>query len=321
MGMSKILTVGVSFLILLLPLTLWGQLKAPQGWELYLKMGSSSTGDLVLNGGRFDGQLSHTAIVSATPFYNLWCVDAQLYFNWGASYRANSLGFQEINGESTTHSGAQQPGPNNAPWTAGDRDVRYEDVLGYASPNPSGVDNFRQSLGLTLTGSAFDGALFRYRMAGYLLDQYEAKSANLGTTAVLALNDANYGLGKYDPKDSTRNQSIIKAIWRAMDTDFDTDDQGSANTNTLFWFNTAATYVNANWDNASLWQKWGVVSAWVNTCTPGSTSPCYVRNNGDRVQTFLTEIPEPGFYGLLSVGLSALFWTASRRRKNGAAAI
>lgn len=298
---------------------------APTGYELYLKMGTGATADLVSNGGRFDGQLSNTAAKSQTPFVNLWCVDAQLSFAYGASHGTKSLGFGEINGESTSRptTTAPQAGPSNTPWASGQRDIRYEDVNPYNS-NPDPLDNFRFGLQDT-TGDAVstnDGALFRYRMGAFLLDQYQAKGAALDLGGRVLLTGGDIGQGKYDPRNNTRNHAIIEAVWVAMDTDFDTDYRSlpAANSDTEFWFRSAVTYVKDNWSSTSLWSKWAVVSAWVSTCDPSGNSPCYVVNNGDKVQTFLTETPEPGFYGLLCTGLSALVWVATRRRKNDSAA-
>lgn len=329
-------------LSLLTPVALFainGPTIAPTGWDLYLKMGPS--GDLVNNGGRFDSYISNAPIPSsattAAPLAaNMWCVDAQLQFQYGVNYRTNSLGFEEINGESTTKTGPQVNSPNQQPWTQGQRDVRYEDVQGYATSNntSNGVDNFLKALPITLVNGT-DGALFRYRMAAYLLDQYQSS-----TSVLLSASDperrmlaaGSVGTGKYDPLNNDRNKSIINAIWRAMDTEYDTTNQGSANGDTLFWYTTAAQYVDTNWADATKWSKWAVVSAWVADCDPNNNSPCYVRNNNgsdaNRVQTFLTErnppppsipdnpVPEPGFYGLLATGVSGLFWFASRRKKN-----
>ena len=295
---------------------------APTGYELYIKMGTGATADLVSNGGRFDAQLSKTVVGIRTPLVNMWCVDAQLNFNYGASYRTNSLGFSEINGESTSRptTTAPQAGPNNTAWANGQRDIRYEDVKAY-NPNADPLDNFRFALKDTTgaTISSNDGALFRYRLAAFLLDQYQAKGATRDLAGKILLTGNAVGQGKYDPRNNTRNKAIIEAIWVAMDTDFDTNNRSipAANSNAEFWFRTATTYVKDNWSNTSIWSKWAVVSAWVNTCGPNpNNKPCYVVNSGDKVQTFLTETPEPGFYGLLCIGLSALVWATTRRKKN-----
>lgn len=352
-------------LSLLTPVALFainGPTIAPTGWDLYLKMGPS--GDLVSNGGRFDSFISTAPIPSGSgqPLpvaANMWCVDAQLQFQYNVNYRTNSLGFEEINGEGTTRTGAQVNYPVQQPWTQGQRDVRYEDVGAY-NPSDTG-DNFVNALrdlngdAIATSNAAYtDGALFRYRMAAYLLNQYEAFSggtfgtaagaanaSNLGTTTVLADNAAAYGKGKYDPKgptSSARNTAIIKAIWAAMNTEGDSSGNIASPTsdaNILFWYKTATEYVRGNWNNASKWSSWAVVSAWVADCGSTNTAPCYVRNfnntnygDANRVQTFLTErtplpptipdnpVPEPGFYGLLATGVSGLFWFATRRKKN-----
>ncbi len=283
---------SLSLCLFLCPaLLLAGPTIAPTGHELYLTMGPSNTANVVNNGGRFDGRLGTNPVNANNPLVNLWCVDAQLYFNWNTPYRANSLSFSEINGES---------GAGNN-WAGGSRDVRYEDVLA-PDTNPA-TPNFRHATGFTPPSAPGAEALFRYRMAAYLLDQYSASSATGATTE---LTGSDVGVGKYAPVNSTRNQAIIGAIWAAMDTNTDSDDRAVPSGNIATWFNRAASYVNTNWNNSALWSKWVVVSAWAGSA--------YVQNGGNTVQTFLSEVPEPGFYGALAIGLSALYAAASRRR-------
>lgn len=290
---------------------------APTGWDLYLRMGpnsnSGTNSDYVTvggaSGGRFEGTLGTSSTSSANRNINLWCIDAQLYFNPNTSYRANSLGFNEINGEGQLRTGTQQA--PSVPWGSGQRDVRYEDVPGYVNngayvPATGANDNFLVPLGIALKSDVSDGATFRYRMAAFLLDQYESNASSLGNQVKLAVQ--NIGQGKYDPRNSTRNQSILRAIWTAMDTEGDSPNQPNLSGDAAFWFNEAAKYVNDNYAESN-WTKWRIVSGWSGTT--------YVRNSGETVQTFLTETPEPSFYGLLGAGLSALAW-AARRKKKGA---
>lgn len=290
---------------------------APTGNELYLTMGPSNTADLVINGGRFDGRLGTSPTNANNILVNLWCVDAQLYFNWNTPYRANSLGFSEIDGESAS-------GNTWTTGTGGSRDVRYEDALApgavMAGGNAATTPNFLFATGFNPPGADPDDlgeeALFRYRMAGYLLDQYEGNGfvRPVGFNDETELTGASIGTGKYDPNNLSRNQSIIGAIWAAMDTDTDNDNRLPLAGAVQTWFTRAATYVNANWSNSALWSKWVVVSGW-----EGSN---YVQNSGGPVQTFLTEripdnpVPEPGFYGLLCTGLGALVWATKSRAKN-----
>lgn len=298
-------------LFLLTPLALLalnGPTIAPTGHELYLRMQSISgqpdgTDYVTINGvsgGRFDGRMGTSSTTANNPLLNFWCVDAQLYFNWDTTYRANSLGFEEINNESGSG--------NN--WAGGSRDVRYEDL-------PSATDGFAHGLGISLDANETQAG-FRYRMAAYLLDQYELRSSSLGTTTLLASSDT--GSGKYDPKNSERNQAILKAIWTTMDTTGDAPAQAAPSGNVLTWINAARDFVGSGTNySSSMWNKWAIVSGW-----SGST---YVQNAGGPVQTFLTErtpppnipdnpVPEPGFYGLLATGVSGLFWFATRHKKN-----
>ncbi len=319
---------------LLLPLALTipaalfaGPTIAPTGNELYLTMGPSNTADLVINGGRFDGRLGTSPTNANNTLVNLWCVDAQLYFNWNTPYRANSLGFSAIDGE----------GASGNTWTAGtggSRDVRYEDALApgqvMAGGTAASTPNFLFSTGYNPPGADPDDlgeeALFRYRMAGYLLDQYSSLATYDADQTTVFVNgvDAQFGTGKYDPRNSARNQALIGAIWAAMDTDTDNDNRPALAGAVQTWFNRAAAYVNTNWANSGLWSKWVVVSGWAGTT--------YVENSGGPVQTFLTErtpipqlpnnpVPEPGFYGLLCTGLGALVWVANRRKQDDGAKV
>jgi hypothetical protein len=290
MGSSlRVLTAGLAIGVFLVSLASAQPTSAPVGHELYLQMGPSGPAHDVINvsgiggGGRFTGYINTGGFSGSLGQVNLWCVDAQLQFNWNGQYRTNVLGFHEINNEGTTHSGPL----GSTPWAAGHRDVRYEDIANFSGPG----DRFRNQLVSTnpLVNAGYEAA-FRYRMAAWLITQYRSKSS-------LA--------GMYDPIDNNVNRAIQRAIWVTMDTTGDTDDVNN-DLASIDWFRAAADYVDANF-HSSEWSRWAVVSAW-------EPATAYITNSGLRVQTFLTEVPEPGFYGLLALGLSALVLMRSRRR-------
>ncbi len=235
-----------------------------------------------------------TVNVPATKI-NVWCVDTQFQFDDWRAYRTNILLLSEVNGE-----------------TGSARDVRYEDVPKGNDPLANPNDGFRNALennagntaGLPVFTAADDytgrEATFRYQMAAWLLMQY--KDTN-GSTAN----------GRYEPANTSRNQAIQQAIWAAMDTSQDPEVESLSSfanneNNDRYWFRQAATYV-ASLTEAQRkveFRNWAVVSAWNDSNG--------LQNVGNRVQTFLTEVPEPGFYGALALGLSALV-LARRNRK------
>jgi hypothetical protein len=228
-------------------------------------------------GGRFNGYAGTTS--NPSTLINLWCVDSQLTFNRGTVYQANILTFDSIGGT---------------------YNIRYED-LGYGSA--TGTDYFRIALpaSVSVANTAPQQAAFRYRMAAWLITQYQA-----GPT----YEASDY----YSPADTARNDAIQTAIWAAMDTQGNNPNL-TLSGDALTWFNDAATFVGNNY-NDPLFSRWAVVSAWVIGTSLSNTdgNP----NSGlGVVQTFLTEVPEPGFYGLLALGLSGL-WLAIKRRREAA---
>jgi hypothetical protein len=285
------------------------QRNAPIGADFWLTVGHHNAGletqaDVVGNGGRFSGYVNTsgfyntsggaaslnqniklytpaqpdvpgnstgTAPLANTTRINLWCVDNQLSFEPWKAYQANILTLNYIGGA---------------------YDIRYENLPlngdGFANPIPNnlGVANLSP-----------DQAAFRYRMAIWLVTQYEGAG----------------GAGDYrNPLNNDRNKAIQHAAWAVMDTTGNGPATAinaySKNGHTSsYWFNEAATWVAGNF-NHNLFKRWAVVSAW-NTAGGLSNNPA-----SDRVQTFLTEVPEPGFYGLLALGLSGLFVAIKRRR-------
>ncbi len=173
--------------------------------------------------------------------------------------------------------------------------VRY----GTASGNTNGIYNsssnsFVYDVGLT---GAADSALNRFRMAAYLVSQYSSFPG--GPTSGGSTDDA-----------------IQRAIWKIMYNNTGTNSlnftfsdvssgAGSGNT----WIDLARSFVlNAN--NSSFFNNWAVVS-WTVDSTGNLNAP-----NTPNYQTFLVQIvPEPGFYGMLALGLSGLAVAIGRRRR------
>lgn len=263
-----------------------GPTVSPVGENLYFKVGTNSSLDDIIwvdslgGGGRFNGYAGTTS--NPSTLINLWCVDSQLTFNRGTVYQANILTFDSIGGS---------------------YNIRYED-LGYGS---TGSDYFRIALpdSVSVLDTAPEQAAFRYRMAAWLITQYQDGSA---------YDNTDY----YSPDDTARNDAIQTAIWAAMDTQGNNPSLTLSNgatqvTESSYWFNQAANFVANNY-NDPFFNRWAVVSAWVIGTSLSNTDET---TGLGVVQTFLTEVPEPGFYGLLALGLSGL-WLAIKRRREAA---
>jgi len=220
-------------------------------------------------GGAFNGTVSGFA----TTF---WCVDDQLYFALGQSGLANVIGLNQI--------------------VADDPRVRYGNVHnGVGTP--------------TWTNQASplpDSAQERYRMAAYLVSQYD----------FVTVGDAQSGL--QGGASQAKNNAIQNTIWALT------------NNNTPTWQNPGVTTPDAGWLNAALsnyttvdMAKWAVVSWTVDSNGVLGTGR-YNEENAAR-QTFLVQVvpepgfrvvPEPGFYGMLGLGLGGLYLALMKRKKD-----
>ena len=161
--------------------------------------------------------------------------------------------------------------------------VRYGSIgtTGWGYDNPGGVTN--------------DTAQMRYIMAAALIQQYDP-SQNM-------------------PDNDLRDKAIQRAIWQLTANpntssftigDISSGVIGGSGT----WLDYAASQIN----NVNL-NGWAVISGGLNGAATGfSGSP--------NVQTFIVRLtggnnlnlPEPGFYGVLAIGLTGLFTVVSRRR-------
>lgn len=205
-----------------------------------------------------------------------WCVDSQLYINRGVnSYLANAVRLTNL---------------NQGAW---DGATRYEDVSGYKGDAVSGP-------GWVLDlGDSFNVAEARFRMAAWLVSQYS------GFPAGPSAGDA-------------RNQAIQRAIWRIMLNETETPNQNNSYILTgdistgaptgSSWIDAAKDYVSAHY-NDDFFYHWAIVSGGLLSSGDG-----YVFDPNNKKQTFLVRAaPEPGFYGLLALGLAGLLLAFQRR--------
>ena len=205
-----------------------------------------------------------------------WCVDSQIYLNRGTnSYLANAVRLTDL---------------NQGVW---DGKTRYEDVSGYKGDSADGP-------GWILNlGDPFNSAEVRFRMAAWLVSQYS------GFPAGPSVSD-------------TRNQAIQRAIWRIMLNETETANQtnssilsGDVSTGAPAggtWIDAALSYVSAGYSD-DFFHHWAIVSGGL---MPGDDG--YVFDPNNKKQTFLVRAaPEPGFYGLLALGLAGLLWAFQKR--------
>ena len=228
-------------------------------------------------GGAFNGTVGAGASQVATTF---WCVDDQLYFQLGMSGNANIIRLDQI--------------------VADDSRVRYGNVHNGSTFN-STTANTWTNIQSPNNEALPDTAQERYQMAAYLISQYTAISGNLQN-----------GLANQNslPVNQRTNWEIQRTIW-ALTSNNTTTSQNTPGQTTFIgdWINKA----RANYKSIDL-TKWAVVSWTVNP--NGVLGTLGYRNSAGARQTFLVQVvPEPGFYGLLALGLAGLGVIAQRRRR------
>jgi len=225
-----------------------------------------------------------SGILNGVPT-TFWCVDSQIYLSTRGttSYLANAVRLTDL---------------NQGPW---DAKTRYEDVSGYkgdSAASPGWVLNL---------GDPFNSAEARFRMAAWLVSQYS------GFPAGPSVGDA-------------RNQAIQRAIWRVMLNEAETANQtnssilgGDVSTGAPSggnWINAAMSYVSAHYDD-DFFHHWAIVSGGLMASGDG-----YVFDPNNKKQTFLVRAaPEPGFYGLLALGLAGLLLALQRRSGAGTSTV
>lgn len=211
-------------------------------------------------GGAFNGTLSGFATT-------MWCIDDQLYFAFGQSSVANVIGLNQI--------------------TPNDTLVRYGDVHNASYDPNNGIKEWTNQTNLP------DSAQDRYRMAAYLVSQYDSIGGNLqnGLTG------------------NVENSKIQNTIWALTNNNSVTAQNAGVVTPDAGWLAQAkANYLNVDMT------KWAVVS-WTADRNGNLGNGGYGQSDGAR-QTFLVQVvPEPGFYGMLAVGFGGLYVALARRRK------
>jgi hypothetical protein len=176
-------------------------------------------------------------------------------------------------------------------YSGNEQYVRYSSVTNGGTPHWTNTSFHDGSTTYNLAGSA----QVRYEMAAYLVSQYDGFTPFTSVTV------------------NARDIAIQDAIWAIMnnsspsqeDSGFSTLSSGSQ---VDFWVEQALanyTSINAN--------KWAVVTWNVDRNGNPSVSPDYA--NGAS-QTFLVSLaPEPGFYGVVALGLAALFFALRRKKR------
>ncbi len=181
-------------------------------------------------------------------------------------------------------------GVNQGSW---DSATRYEDVTGNHWASTFGVVN----------SVNMDTAEARYRMAAWLVSQY-----------------SNFPAGP--SLNNSANKAIQSAIWRVMLNDTFPQDpdvptlpvSAGAPSGYTDWIDAAKAYVSQHY-NDPFFNNWAIVSGAVK-----SSNGNWVFDSNKKKQTFLVQVvPEPGFYGVLALGLAGLF-LAIRKREGGASA-
>jgi hypothetical protein len=231
-------------------------------------------------GGAFNGYISNGTTSWATTF---WCIDSQLYFSpqnlnpLTFPSRANVIRLDQI--------------PANSAF------VRYSGVTNAGNPqwrNNNNTDNAQPAWYSSAHQTLYDllpsAAQDRYRMAAWLVSQYNPGNNQAGLIA-----------------GSPDTIKIQKTIWALINNTTPGLDAVGHQTfaNTGDWLKKALD----NYRGVDL-TRWAVVSWQV-----GPNGSLTVPGSLDYRQTFLVQVvPEPGFYGLLALGLAGLGVIAQRRR-------
>jgi hypothetical protein len=152
-----------------------------------------------------------------------------------------------------------------------------------------------------------DGATTRYEMAAWLISQYTGFAGGLVNDA----KDRNIQNAIWDltnnNTDGAENGGAHHVIGGLVSDAYNPGDPDNHPGSEAYWIDQA--YKNYTTVDPF---KWAVVTWNVN---PDGTFAVGNYDIGER-QTFLVQLtPEPGFYGVLSIGLTGLIW-AVRRRKN-----
>jgi hypothetical protein len=249
---------------------------------LYMGGGFESSGVACFGagcGGEFSGTITGSNLNSPAVLANFWCVDSQEDFSWGDGGYADVVQLSDI----ATYS----------------QYVRYTSVVNGTGPGPYWTD-----------GSLPSSAVVRYEMAAWLVSQYPGVGSNPGNPVIT---------------NGTLADDTQEAIWDIM-------NNGSAGIDAPY---SASNEVDPNGVNAliasalsnypafaaSQGNDWAVVS-WDSTSLDGTlTAPNHQTFLVDLVpgspnpNTNYSSLPEPGFYGVLTLGLGGLIFAVRRRQK------
>jgi hypothetical protein len=220
---------------------------------------TSFNGANINGGGAFNAKISNFATT-------VWCVDDQLYFSLGSSGHANVIGLNTI--------------------VTDDTRVRYGNVH-----NGTGSYRWTNQTGLP------DSAQERYRMAAYLITQFDFRTPG----------NAQSGL-----RSTSRNTKIQNTIWSLTNNNSPFTQAVGVRTPDQNWLSLA----RANYTMINL-SQWAVVSWTANANgtlgTRGYGSP----NDTAARQTFLVQVvPEPSHYVLLGIGVCGLLFAHSKRSRS-----
>lgn len=267
--------------------TLGGAVNINQSIQITGQLGYQTAG----GGGEFSGTLNGVAAA-------FWCVDDQEAFGFGQSGLANVTRLDQIS----------QIDPSA---------TRYGNVT-----STSDVNNPGQWLNTGGNLSNFTTAADRYRLTAYLVSQYQGFDTSIdGSTAALqnqanAIQQAIWAITNTTLPQGALNGSIYTNAYRSVTA---TTGPDPVNDSVAYWIDQATQHVGQV--NPLGWAvvSWGADSA--GNLYYGSYSAAQSTN-----QTFLVELtgqpglsgslaPEPGFYGVLAVGLGALIFVVRRKRQ------
>lgn len=199
---------------------------------------------------------------------------------------------------------------NPAPYPTGGNTTAAEVDIWCVDSQNNAAGNYNASI-FSLANIAANSNLVRYSTALFarnLSGSYDATTRYRMAAALIE----KYSLSDEMPDgNNSTNKAIQRAIWSIMDTDTINNNLMGQDATAIGATNTEIEWAKANL--VSLDAKWAVISGQLTGDGTGFS-------NLSATQTFLVKftgndltVPEPGFYGALAVGLSALLFFKRQR--------
>ena len=238
-------------------------------------------------GGEFLGTITTGGASPTTAQVAFWCVDDQ-------------LGFDPLTGTVTAANTNTADVVLLSAIAANPTEVRYSGVTDGGTPGWTNI---------TANGSPLPtSATARYLMAAYLVQQYNGFSTTISAPTPASAAQAN---------------AIQEAIWDITSNTSSTAQGGIGTLPPVIASNTVSLTSTGYWVKQAIANYstvnpnlWAVVS-WGANATTGALDVGNYSSASPALQTLLVEVPtpEPGLYGVVTLGLGGLYFGLRRRKR------